>query len=390
MISHKIAAAARYFVSGLSVLVFVAALISSSEGQTLSVLHTFTGGADGGTPEAGVILDAQGNVYGTTTYGGALSLGTVFKVSPLGTETVLHSFAGYPTEGANPGASLIRDAQGNLYGTSPGGPLAYGTVFEVSPAGVETVFYTFHFVKGQAYSGPSGSLIRDAQGNLYGVNQFGGPYGYGTVYRVTSSGQEKAFYTFTGKADGGFPAGALVRDAQGNLFGVMGIGNSSGFCDGAIFEISPNGAEKLLYCFTGGIDGKSPNGGLVTDAEGNLYGTTTYGGAFGNGTVFEVTPSGTETVLYNFTGGSDGDRPFAGVFRDQKGNFYGTTFWGGANSRGNVFELAADGTETSIYSFTGAADGGNPWDVVRDGKGNLYGTTYTGGSGSGTVFQVIP
>lgn len=214
------------------------------------------------------------------------------------------------------------------------------------------------------------------------------------VFEITSSGSEKVLYTFTDDKDGGYPKGALVRDDQGNFYGTTYYGGSFGV--GTVFELSPIGAFKVLYSFTGGTDGALPNSTLVRDKQGNLYGTAGYGPTtssncpFGCGEIFELGVDGVLTVLYNFTGGADGWGPMGGVLRDTRGNLYGTTSYGGGTTClfgsgcGVVFALSASGTLTVLHSFTGGTDGGNPdAALIQDAKGNLYGTTSGYDAGSG-------
>jgi uncharacterized repeat protein (TIGR03803 family) len=391
------------------------------------VLHSFDG-ADGWLPSgggAGLIQDALGNLYGTTEEGGASDRGVVYKLGPSGTETILYSFTG-GADGATPLAGLVRDAAGNLYGTTLYGATSNacapedscGVVFKVSPSGTETVLHTFSNTDGQL---PQAGLVRDAAGNLYGTTFFGGAHGAGVVFeliRCNSGYDFKVLYSFTGGADGGYPQAGLIRDTTGNLYGTTWNGGTkNGECGGGacgvVFRLSPSGSETVLYSFTGGADGANPSAGLVLDAAGNLYGTTYHGGAQSGacqggtcGVVFKLGGTDVETVLHTFSGGADGGNPTAGLVRDAAGNLYGTTPLGGAESGacqggtcGVVFRLSATGSETVLHSFTGGADGANPSaGLVLDAAGNLYGTTGYGGansacplsSGCGVVFRLAP
>jgi uncharacterized repeat protein (TIGR03803 family) len=365
------------------------------------VLHSFDG-ADGANPAGGPIRDAAGNLYGTTYSGGALGYGAVFKMSPSGTETVLYSFTAGP-DGARPRGGLVRNAAGDLYGTTELGgsstcpaESSCGVVFKLSPSGTETVLHTFAGADG---ANPLAGLIQDAAGNLYGTTVYGGAHGNGVVFELIRcsslpSGYEfKVLHSFTGGADGYWPFAGLVRDAAGNLYGTTLYGGVHG--EGVAFKVSPTGSETVLYSFTGGTDGSQPLAGLIGDAAVNLYGTTTIGGSAagvcdnrGCGTVFKLGPTGTETVLYRFTGGADGLNPSAGLMRDAAGNLYGTTFGGSsacASGCGTVFKLDPTGTETVLHSFTGGADGAYPSEglgLIQDAGGNLYGTTSNGGATS--------
>jgi uncharacterized repeat protein (TIGR03803 family) len=373
--------------------------------QTETVLYSFTGPPDGEQPLDSLIVDARGNLYGTTNGGGFehACCGTVFKVTPAGAEKVLYTFT-LGADGANPEtAGVVLDKQGNLYGTTVLGGTGCrgsgcGVVFELTAAGKEKVLYRFRH---QGYQGSANGLILDAGGNLYGTTASGGAGGWGTVFEVTPPHSKIVLYNFTNGADGGNPQSGLILDAEGNLYGTTSQGGVYGY--GTVFELSATGTETVLYSFTGGADGGFPLAGLVRDANGNLYGTTYEGGAYGfgdmgYGTVFELSQAGKETVLYSFTGGADGGNPQGGLVRDKQGNLYGTTVGGGVPGCvvdmgcGVVFEVAADGTEQSLYGFTGGADGANPIaGLVLDKKGNLYGTTELGGaSGFGTVFKVVP
>lgn len=323
------------------------------------------------------------------------------------TYTVLYTFTG-GTDGAIPAANVIADAVGDLYGTTvfggntssscPLGSLGCGVVFKLDPAGNETVLYSFTGTTDG--SAAEGGLLRDPAGNLYGTTSEGGntscyPYGCGVVFKLDATGQHhKVLYSFSG-ADGAAPYAGLVRDTAGNLYGTTDVGGDlSGSCSptgcGLVFKLDPAGNETVLYRFTGGSDGAYPEAGLIRDATGDLFGTTAAGGAYGAGVVFKLDPAGTERVLYAFTGGADGQNPaLGGVVRDPAGNLYGTTYFGGDTSGcggvgcGVVFKLDPAGNESVLHTFAGGSDGGNPFaGVVRDAAGNLYGTTLYGGNTS--------
>lgn len=375
--------------------------------QTETVLHSFAGKHDGGYPSSGLILDPQGNLYGITVGDTrtAAGYGTVFKIAPGGKETVLYSFTEYSFLGgiSPPGGptDLIRDAQGNLYGAAGGGggncgSDGCGIIFQVNPNGGEHVVYSFPNLNP---SGAGTPLARDEEGNLYGS---AGTVSYGTILKLTPTNTLTELHSFSGSD--GWGGGGLIIDRQGNLYGTSGIGGSSqcSFGCGTVYELTAAGGFQLLHSFSG-PDGYAPSSELIRDAAGNLYGTTRFGGSNaactlngGCGTVFEITASGTEIVLYSFGGGGDGLYPYSGLVRDKAGNLYGTTFMGGQGSCyfdfgcGVVFKLAPNGTETILYSFSGGADGGNPQGgLALDSKGNLYGTTlYYGAHGYGTVFKV--
>jgi uncharacterized repeat protein (TIGR03803 family) len=251
------------------------------------------------------------------------------------------------------------------------------------PAQTYTVLYRF---KGTDGSSPYGPLTLDSKNNLYGMTRDGGAKRSGAIFGI-SYPNEKVLYSFRDNPDGASPLGALLRDSAGNLYGTTPLGGSSG--SGAVFKLDTMGNETVLYNFSGGTDGDQPQAGLVQDMVGNLYGTTVLGGASNLGTVFKVDNTGTETVLHSFTGASDGEFPHSGLVRDRAGNLYGTTGGDGATTWGTVFKVDTSGRETVLYSFKGGADGGEPLAaLLRDGAGNLYGTTYLGGNGTGTAFKV--
>lgn len=358
--------------------------------QTYTVLYTFTGTPDGKLPSSGLLRVSSTpfstDIYGTTTLGGTNNLGSIFKLSATGHETVLYSFAGGADgEGPSENGVLVRDSAGNLYGNTVGGGASNcGVVFKLAPNGVETVLHTF---TGMGLDGcnPYGGLIRDAAGNFYGIARSGGSSQAGVVFTMTA-GVFNTLYSFTGGADGGQPYGDLVFDPAGNLYGVTVLGGGSN--KGVIFELTPSGQESVLYSFTGGADGGTPVG-LTRDSSGNLYGMTQAGGV-GSGVVFELSSSGVYSVLHSFAG-ADGALPTASPTRDPAGNLYGTTIFGGADGDGVVFKLRSDGTYTVLHNFTGGADGSRPfggdliWTPSASLAGTLYGSASHGGSSSSGV-----
>ena len=410
-----------------------------------SVLYNFLGPtADGLNPDASLIIDAQGNLYGTTVNGGAHYAGAVFELLPVEgggwTEQILYSFGSVANsaDGQNPLGSLVFDKPGNLYGTTyEGGANSAGTVFELSPGtgGVWTEQVLHSFAVGNQTgttdgSQPEANLIFDAQGNLYGTTNTGGIDSNGTVFELSpgtgGAWTERVLYNFNGNDipgdfDGKLPLGGLIFDAEGNLYGTT----SSGGEFGTAFELSPGTGgvwtEKQLWVFTGYPDGATPDASLVFDSQGNLYGTTEYGGGLNNGgTVFELSPgtggAWTEKLLWTFAGsqynGSDGFEPFDTLIFDAQGNLYGTTAFGGPNGEyitggyggyyaGTAFELTPTNSgpwsETILHSFySPSTDGYQPYGgLVADTAGNLYGTTYVGGlydadryTNDGTVFEI--
>jgi uncharacterized repeat protein (TIGR03803 family) len=319
----------------------VFALYANGEEKNLR----YFGGWNGAHPIAPLVEDALGNVYGTTYEGGSLGLhgnGSVFK---LGEDSVLYAFSGSP-DGANPYAGLIVDSQENLYGTTlNGGAYGYGTVFKVDAAGAETVLYSF--AGGEDGASPYGGVIIDSLGNLYGTTWAGGTHGYGTVFKLDASGVETTLYSFKNGRDGGHPTASLIMDSAGNFYGTTNtggdpsctFGNVSG-C-GTVFKLEANGSETVLHSFAGLPDGAGPFAGVIRDAAGNLYGTTVYGGtksvnANGDGTVFEISSAGVETILHRFEGGGPkgSSEPYGGLVMDSAGNLYGTAS-GAAGEYGN-------------------------------------------------------
>jgi uncharacterized repeat protein (TIGR03803 family) len=425
-----------------TVLIFTVTLfVMRSWAASETVLYSFGNGTDGAYPIAGLIFDTAGNLYGTTLFGGSYGNGTVFELTPQAgggwTENVLYSF-GNGADAANPQAGLVFDAAGNLYGTTySGGSYGNGTVFELTTkAGggwTEQVIYSFG--NGTDGAGPSAGLIFDAAGNLYGTTFYGGTYGGGTVFELTPQAgrgwTEQVLYSFCSQAncaDGFYANTGLVFDAAGNLYGTTYQGGDyfEGINDGGtVFELTPQAGgwtEKVLYSFGNGTDGAGPNGSLIFDGVGNLYGPTSYGGTGWCsglsrrecGTVFELTPQAgggwTENVLHTFShnptlGIYDGSWPEGSLIFDAAGNLYGTTlfggFHGGKRGHGAVFKLtpkAGGGwKEKVLHSFNynsahGIYDGISPYaGLVFDAHGNLYGTTKGGGAyASGTVFEITP
>jgi uncharacterized repeat protein (TIGR03803 family) len=375
---------------------FVLASCAFTFSQTLTVLHTFHG-SDGEDPVSGLVLGSDGNLYGTTISGGAKNCGTVFKITQSGKFTSIYSFKG-GNDGCQPRASVIRDAAGNLYGTtSSGGRSNEGTVFKINNSGRESVIYAF--TGGTDGGEPTANVIRDVKGTLYGTTTNGGirscdtpTSGCGTVFKIDSTGKETVLYAFGKIAnDGEFPSGNLVMDSSGNLYGTTDIGGD--FIEGTLFKVDPSGTETLLHSFnptTG--DGMGPNS-LSFAPGGILYGTTLGGGVLGSGTVFTLDPQGNETILYSFANTPDGDGPAGPVARDAAGNLYGVTVSGGSTGCdcGIAYKLDSSGTETILHEFTQGPDGGFPLGrLYVNRQGVVYGTASEGGLGgeNGTVFKI--
>jgi uncharacterized repeat protein (TIGR03803 family) len=372
------------------VLVLVAStlLTASMCAQTYRVIYRFSG-PDGEFPQTRLHLDQRGNIYGTALDGGSGSDGTIFEMNVRNDN--IFSFSG--PSGSSPLGEVIQDQVGNLYGTTAmGGAYGAGTVFKIDPEGNETVLYSFSHPYNRSDDGdqPQGPLTLDSGGNLFGTTVLGGFYNLGTVFKIDPSGQENIVYTFSGGSTGAeFPYAGLLIDANGNYFGSTAGDGATSFGD--VFELTSNGVFTALYTFTGGADGSQPMAGVRRDSEGNIYGTTKGGGAFGHGTVFMLSPNNQESVLYSFTGGVDGGEPRSSLSEDAKGNLYGTTIAGGAFAMGTIFKLDTTGHESVLHSFKGGSDGKFPYaGLDQDVEGNLYGTTTAGGNGYGTIFEITP
>jgi uncharacterized repeat protein (TIGR03803 family) len=416
MLQRKRTCAASLLLIFPIVLVLAASAFASNE----TVLYSFPGGASGANSYAGLVADSNGSLYGTTGGGGSSTkcnlgsgCGTVFVLTaPSWKETVLYSFQGQTgNDGSGPQAGLIFDSTGALYGTTAsGGKLGFGTVFKLTPpaapggAWTETILYSF---KGAATgANPASGLIFDGTA-LVGTTPYGGKDNFGTVFKLTPTKKapwtEAILYNFTGLADGGRPYAGLLLNGK-ILYGTTLDGGPSS--QGAVFQLSPPAGtvktwtETVIYGFTGGVDGGKPYSDVTLGKTGILYGTTGLGGTHGYGTVFELTPGKTgapytESVLYSFSGGTDGAYARYGVIEDAAGNLYGTTGVGASNA-GVVFELIAPTgsgawKESILWSFTGSADGGDTTAGLLLSEGMLYGTTSLGGQYSdGTVFSAVP
>ena len=419
----------------------------AQETPEYTVLHAFTG-PDGATPYGNLISDDEGNLYGTTIGGGdttdtpctnspfGLGCGVVYKTDRQGNESVLYTFKG-GSDGAYPATELLRDKEGNLYGTARGGgnpnpacPFnGCGVIFKLDRHGNESVLYAFN--GGADGYGASSGLIRDEAGNFYGTTVVGGisnaactgdgpPGTCGVVYKLDPNGNETVLHTFTGGTDGYAPYGSLIRDRQGNLFGAASNGGdtTSEFCGttvpnllgahgcGTVFKIDHSGNFSVVHTFEGPDGGPFPDGWFAPGDAGHFYGVTGNGGnvsdcgGIGCGTIFEIDHHGNESVLYRFNGADDGDSPLGSVIRDLEGNLYTTTLLGGDTTDpgctnggcGTVFKLDPWGRQTILHTFTGGADGSNPQtSLFMDKEGNLYGTTTAGGDPTcncGIVFKI--
>lgn len=415
---------------------------SPAVAATETVLYRFP---DGGSPQAGLVIDAAGSLYGTAYNGGhalpnyPYSAGFIFRLDPpMGAHsdwsfTVLHSFAG-GFDGQNPLAALTFDQNGGFFGSATyGGRSGYGIVFRIDPPGADHSVWNkadiYRFAGGGERDGsdPQSSLTLDASGSVYGATGAGGLNENGTVFKLDpprSGGilwSETILRRFTGGNDGSDPAGKLLLDGEGKIYGVTLEGGGSGH--GLAFQLTPPSAaggawtETILHRFIGGSDGARPDGGLILDSTGALYGTAGTGGAgcgeptYGCGVVYKLTPPAaghtvwSEAILYRFKGGNDGANPYGPLWADSNGALYGTTAAGGGSGQGfgTIFKVTppASGhtvwTETVLYRFRGGEDGANPVaGLTADASGNLYGTTFAGGgtenngAGWGTIFKITP
>jgi uncharacterized repeat protein (TIGR03803 family) len=385
-----------------------------------SIFYSFSGDGglgytDGSEPYGGLVQDSAGNFYGTTYQGGLNADGVAYKITPAGVESVLHTF-GNGADGIVPVTSLIEGVDGNFYGVAPfGGLYGSGCVFEITPAGVESVVYSFTGAGGISGSTdgatPSAALVLGRDGDFYGVTLDGGANDAGTFYKVTPGGNETVLYSFSGgSTDGSTPRWSLILGRDGNFYGTATGGGPQGA--GAIFKVTSGGVESVLYffCATSGCSDSTNPTSLLQASDGNFYGTSGAGGAYGEGTVFKITPAGAEVVLYSFGGcsggtcgariSSDGLGPNS-LIQASDGNFYGTTDEGGAhyqeisNEGGTIFKVTSTGVETVLYSFaggvSGSKDGVSPINLIQASDGNFYGVTEFGGAyGRGTVFKLTP
>lgn len=387
--------------------------IQPAQAQTYTVLFTFDI-ADGLNPIGGLVRDNAGTLYGTTYFGGTYTNGVVFKLTKSGAESTLFNFNG-GSEGGFPNSNLILDSAGNLYGPADQGVNGGGVLFKLSQKGKEKVLYNFGGCICLRPRGPEGGLLMDAAGNLYGATVLGGVngqgpecslYGCGTIFKFDTSGKREVLYAFKGGADGAYPSGPLLQDAEGNFYGTAQNGGDLSCPEfpslgcGTVFKLAKDGTFTVLYTFTGGPDGAGPQPGLIMDSAGNLYGAANVGGnsfcPYGCGTLYKLSQNGTFTVLYTFLDGTDGDGayPNGSLVRDPKGNLYGTTQGGTANSLdGTVFKLNKAGAMSVLHDFSKDGNGQIPLSgVIRDSAGNLYGTTYisAGFNGPGVVYEVTP
>lgn len=377
------------------------------------ILHNFQS-TDGQEPASELVFDSEGNLYGSTFMGGTLGYGVAYKLTPGSdgwSESVLLDFNGI--NGNLPSGNLVLNSAGNLYGTVyMGGALGVGAAFEVSPStdGGEWTYTGLHDFSNHAGDGtyPHAGLVLDAQGNLYGTTLGGGSSGNGTIFELTRNSQggwtETILHSFNGTY-GSQPAGGVVVDAAGNLYGATYFGGGSTACSGGcgvVYELVAKAGGswtyKVLHDFNNN-NGGNPSGSVTLDARGNVYGSTSQGGAYNAGVIYRLSPSSSgwkQTILHNFnSSGVDGTDPFGYLVQDSAGNLYGVTQNGGPYSSGIVFELSPRSTgewkESILHAFnSNSSDGSFPnAGVTLDGSGNIYGTTENGGEyGYGVVFEI--
>jgi uncharacterized repeat protein (TIGR03803 family) len=381
----------------------VAAATTALTGAGLTLGTQMT--ASSATVPAGDVISQNPPAAASVATGSAVSV--VVSTGPAATASVVYSLTGVPNA-ANPSAALIQGSDGNFYGTAYGGTVGIGSIFELTPAGAETVLYSFtSAVEGD---GPN-ALVQGSDGNFYGTTSSGGAGNEGTVFRLTPAGVLTQLHAFTeSTGDGTSPQGPLILASDGNIYGTTEQGGTTG--NGTVHRVAMTGAVTVIYSFgaNGASDAASPLGGVIEGSDGNFYGTSDEGGATNHGTVFRLTPAGTETVLYSFTGANgDGAHPWSPLVAGSDGNFYGTTAFGGntalnqGNGAGTVFRVTPSGTESVLYTFTGNSTAtaqqpianndavGPTAGLVIGADGNFYGvSSYGGTDGLGTFFQVTP
>ena len=364
-----------------------------------SVVYSFGGSAgDGITPSNELLLAPDGNLYGTTPEGGNYSGGTVFKLSPDDVLTTLHSFGSSADDGTNPSSPLMLGQDGAFYGLAElGAQFGYGTIYKITATGQLTTLYVFGTNSATDGGRPYGALAQTADGTVFGttlstIADDGTSASIGAVFSITPAGVLNTLHNFGWSQDGQRPEG-LNLASDGNLYGATQFGNSTNSFDakGNLFKVSPEGTVSGLYDFgTASGDGSHPAGGLTQGPDGALYGVTSDGGS-GAGTVFKITLNGQLTTLHAFST-TDGSQPYGKLLFGVDGNLYGTTYAGGLNNGGTIFKLSAGGDFTKVYDFGSTAnDGQKPYaGLVQTQDGTLFGVTSAGGiHGHGTVFRLI-
>jgi uncharacterized repeat protein (TIGR03803 family) len=388
----------------------------SARAANIVALYTFTntlpGGVDGGTPLAGLIQASNGVLYGTTLNGGSNNgYGTVFKITTNGVFTPLYTFTQTAADGGTPWAGLLQATNGSFYGTtSQGGSNGYGSVFRLTSTGAFTELYGFTRIHGSLYTNaeggnPTAPLVQGTNGNFYGTGPEGGTNGDGAIFEITAAGALTRLLSFSSNAPAGQNPGALLQSSNGLIYGTTTNGGSNGY--GTIFKMTSTGVLTPLYSFTNGVDGAHPGPALTQGANGVLYGTASGGGTNGSGTIFQITTNGVFTPLYSFAPSGQAGLGLAtnanglvpgSLAGGANGIFYGFAQFGGLNGTGNLFQFSTSGGLTVLYTFlvgnlgTGGVTnsfGAEPSGILLDSNGTLYGTARTGGSnGFGTVFEM--
>jgi len=366
----------------------------SAQARSYKVLYSFTNDfAAGEDPSSSLVRGPKGNLFGIAL-GGSFGRGIVFELSNTGQESVLYNFKGSDGDGDVPDSMSFRDSAGNLFGTTfQGGAYSFGTIFKLDTHGHETIVYNFCPKTPCTNGAYPGGVVRGKNGSFYGTTYAGGDYscdltGCGTVFKINRKGVQTFVHAFGG-LDGQSPNVGLVLDESSNVYGTTAYGGAYGF--GTVFKVTATRQESVEYSFDGGADGAYPNGGLTRDVEGNLYGTAYQGRAYNCGTIFKITALGQFTVLYSFPGGMTGANPYADLNLDEQGNILGITYTGGAHNFGTIFKLDASGNEKVLHNFEKEVDGVHPSSLIIDASGNLYGTTYQRGKYNyGSVFEVVP
>ena len=379
---------------------FCVALTASSQAQTFTNMFSFTG-TNGANPWSGPLVQGlDGNYYGTSNTGGAHGYGTVFKITSKGVLTTIYNFCSVTkcTDGQNPEAGLILGTDGNFYGTTFFGGavqcftgLGCGTVFKITPAGALTVLHSF--TAGTDGFEPRGGLVQATNGNFYGTTANGSNFGFGTVFEITPTGTLTTLHIFQGP-DGGAPYAGLIEATNGDLYGTTSLGGAHNTCSlgcGTVFQMTLSGTLTTLHSFDS-TDGYSPIAPLFQASNGDLYGTTEYGGSSTYGSIFQITTAGTFTTLHNFVF-SDGAYPYGGLTQGTDGKLYGTTEAGGSSANGTVFDITTSGTLATLHQFQGSGtfpNGEFPYAGVFHGtNGTFYGTTNAGGSSNdGIVYSL--
>jgi len=381
-----------------AVLLVLAGRAFPAYGRTGTILHSFDGAPDDGRlPYAGLVQGSDSNFYGTTYQGGSNDYGTIFRVSPSGSYTTLYSFAGPPNDGGFPWAPLVQSADNNFYGTTYAGGTSTncgygcGTIFRISPGGVYTTLYSFAGYPDDGFR-PKAGLVEGSDSNFYGTTEWGGSSGAGTLFRIDSSGTYTILYSFgsTPPHDGMNPQAGLTLGSDSNFYGTTAFGGA--YMEGTMFRITPSGSYSILHSFgfSNLDDGSQPQGNLVQGSDSNFYGTTRTGGISTNGTIFRISPGGAYTNLYSFAGSpSDGSYPAAPLVQGSDGNLYGTTVLGGRHGHnpgipgeGTVFRISPSGVYTNLCSFgSSSGDGKSPFGgLILGSDGDFYGTTSAGGA----------